>query len=169
MSIKNEFPCCCSNPYVSLQFLFIQAHGSTSSANLSSLFSTLSFSWPPLMSSLRAELVAAEGGVWPQCFRLDPPDCLLAFFEIGDGKPSSKAATDLFLEAGGVVSSSQLPREEQPGVIVWKESFMVPKPLVKTMIAAMSVLISKFQNTPGLSAVVQAITTIQSDLKISAT
>ena len=44
----------------------------------------------------------------------------------------------------------------------------VPKPLVKTMIAAMSVLISKFQNTPDLSAVVQAITTIQSDLKTTA-
>ena len=41
----------------------------------------------------------------------------------------------------------------------------VPKPLIKTMIVAMSVLISKFQNTPDLSAVVQAITTIQSDLK----
>jgi len=44
----------------------------------------------------------------------------------------------------------------------------VPKPLVKTMIAAMSVLISKFQNTPDLSAVVQAITIIQSDLKTTA-
>jgi hypothetical protein len=44
----------------------------------------------------------------------------------------------------------------------------VPKPLVKTMIAAISVLITKFQNTPDLSAVVQAITTIQSDLKTTA-
>ncbi|KAH7370783.1 hypothetical protein BKA65DRAFT_385646 [Rhexocercosporidium sp. MPI-PUGE-AT-0058] len=45
---------------------------------------------------------------------------------------------------------------------------LVPKPLVKTIIAAMSVLIFKFQNTPDLSAVVQAITTIQSDLKTTA-
>ncbi|KAH6701305.1 hypothetical protein BKA61DRAFT_705104, partial [Leptodontidium sp. MPI-SDFR-AT-0119] len=44
----------------------------------------------------------------------------------------------------------------------------VPKPLVKTMIAAMSVLIAKFQNTPDVSAVMQAITTIQSDLKTTA-
>jgi hypothetical protein len=44
----------------------------------------------------------------------------------------------------------------------------VPKPLVKTMIAAMSVLITKFQNTPDLSAVTQAITTIQNDLKTTA-
>ncbi|KAH6704187.1 hypothetical protein BKA61DRAFT_636039 [Leptodontidium sp. MPI-SDFR-AT-0119] len=41
-------------------------------------------------------------------------------------------------------------------------------PLVKTMIAAMSVLIAKFQNTPDVSAVMQAITTIQSDLKTKA-
>ncbi|OBT38979.1 hypothetical protein VE00_10733 [Pseudogymnoascus sp. WSF 3629] len=45
------------------------------------------------------------------------------------------------------------------------EDQSVPKPLVKTMIAAMSVLITKFQNTPDLSAVTQAITAIQSDLK----
>ena len=44
----------------------------------------------------------------------------------------------------------------------------VPKPLVKTMIAAMSVLIAKFQTTPDVSAVMQAITTIQSDLKTTA-
>jgi hypothetical protein len=37
------------------------------------------------------------------------------------------------------------------------EDQSVPKPLVKTMIAAISVLITKFQNTPDLSAVVQAI------------
>jgi hypothetical protein len=43
----------------------------------------------------------------------------------------------------------------------------VPKPLVRTMIAAMSVLITKFQRTPDVSAVMQAITTIQSDLKIT--
>jgi hypothetical protein len=36
------------------------------------------------------------------------------------------------------------------------------------MIAAMSILITKFQNTPDLSAVVQAIPTIQSDLKTTA-
>ncbi|PVH71305.1 hypothetical protein DL98DRAFT_106881 [Cadophora sp. DSE1049] len=41
----------------------------------------------------------------------------------------------------------------------------VPKPLVKTMITAMSVLIAKFQTSPDVSAVMQAITTIQSDLK----
>jgi hypothetical protein len=41
----------------------------------------------------------------------------------------------------------------------------VPKPLVKTMIAAMSVFIAKFQNTPDVSSVMQAITTILSDLK----
>ncbi|TGO59859.1 hypothetical protein BCON_0040g00020 [Botryotinia convoluta] len=44
------------------------------------------------------------------------------------------------------------------------EDQLVPKSLVKTMIAAMSVLITKFQNTPDLSAV----TTIQSDLKTTA-
>ena len=44
----------------------------------------------------------------------------------------------------------------------------VPKPLVRTMIAAMSILIAKFQNTPDVSAVMQAITTIQSDLKTTA-
>jgi len=38
-------------------------------------------------------------------------------------------------------------------------------PIVKAMIAAMSVLIVKFQNTPDVRAVMQAITTIQSDLK----
>jgi dGTP triphosphohydrolase len=48
------------------------------------------------------------------------------------------------------------------------EDQSVPKPLVKTMIAAMSVLITKFQNTPDLSAVIQAVTTIQSDLKTTA-
>jgi hypothetical protein len=41
----------------------------------------------------------------------------------------------------------------------------VPTSLVKTMIAAMSVLIAKFQNTPDVSAIMQAITIIQSDLK----
>ncbi|KAF2179958.1 hypothetical protein K469DRAFT_797419, partial [Zopfia rhizophila CBS 207.26] len=44
----------------------------------------------------------------------------------------------------------------------------VPKPLVRTMITAMSVLIAKFQSTPGVSAVMQAIATIQSDLKTTA-
>ncbi|KAG9241120.1 hypothetical protein BJ878DRAFT_428819 [Calycina marina] len=38
----------------------------------------------------------------------------------------------------------------------------------QTMIAAMSVFIAKFQNTPDVSAVMQAITTIQSDLKTTA-
>ncbi|KAH9212009.1 hypothetical protein DL95DRAFT_509944, partial [Leptodontidium sp. 2 PMI_412] len=40
----------------------------------------------------------------------------------------------------------------------------VSKPLVKTM----SVLISKFQNSPDLNTVMQAITTIQGDLKATA-
>ncbi|KAG9239801.1 hypothetical protein BJ878DRAFT_531034 [Calycina marina] len=44
----------------------------------------------------------------------------------------------------------------------------VPKPLVKKMIAAMSVLLAKHQNTPDVSAVMQAITTIQHDLKTTA-
>ncbi|KAG9244004.1 hypothetical protein BJ878DRAFT_94487 [Calycina marina] len=41
------------------------------------------------------------------------------------------------------------------------ENQPVPKPLVNTMIAAMSVLIAKFQTTPDVSAVMQATTTIQ--------
>ena len=45
------------------------------------------------------------------------------------------------------------------------EDQSVPKPLVKTIIAAIGVLIPKFQNIPDSSAIVQAITTIQSDLK----
>ena len=44
----------------------------------------------------------------------------------------------------------------------------VPKPLVKTMIAAMSVLIAKFQNTPDVSAVMQALAAVQNDLKTTA-
>jgi hypothetical protein len=47
------------------------------------------------------------------------------------------------------------------------EDQSVPKPLVKTMIAAISVLITKFQNTSDLSTVIQVVTTIQSDLKIT--
>jgi hypothetical protein len=44
----------------------------------------------------------------------------------------------------------------------------VPKPFVKTMIAAMSVLISKFQNSPDLSALVQVLAAVQNDLKTTA-
>ncbi|PVH67946.1 hypothetical protein DL98DRAFT_442385, partial [Cadophora sp. DSE1049] len=40
------------------------------------------------------------------------------------------------------------------------ENQLVPKPFIKTIIAAISVLISKFQNTFNLSTVIQAITTI---------
>ena len=43
----------------------------------------------------------------------------------------------------------------------------VPKPLVKTMIAAMSVLITKFQNTPNVNTVMQAIANVQNDLRIT--
>lgn len=45
------------------------------------------------------------------------------------------------------------------------EDQQVLKPLVKTMIAAMSVLIAKFQSTPDVSTVMQAITTMQNDIK----
>ncbi|KAH9204777.1 hypothetical protein DL95DRAFT_494590, partial [Leptodontidium sp. 2 PMI_412] len=41
----------------------------------------------------------------------------------------------------------------------------LPTPLIKTMIVAMSVLIAKFQNTPDMSAVMQARTTVQNNLK----
>ena len=44
----------------------------------------------------------------------------------------------------------------------------VPKPLVKTMIAAMSVLITKFQNTPDVGAVMQTLATMQNDLRTTA-
>jgi len=44
----------------------------------------------------------------------------------------------------------------------------VPTLLVKTMIAATSVFITKFQNTPDTTAVVQALTAIQQDLKTTA-
>ena len=47
------------------------------------------------------------------------------------------------------------------------EDQSVPKPLVKTMIAATSVL-AKFLNTPDVTAVMQAITTMQHDLKTTA-
>jgi hypothetical protein len=48
------------------------------------------------------------------------------------------------------------------------EDQSVPKSLVKTMIVAVSVLITEFQNTPDLGTVIQAMTTIQSDLKTTA-
>jgi DNA repair ATPase RecN len=45
------------------------------------------------------------------------------------------------------------------------ENQPVPTSLIRTMIAAMSVLIAKFQNTPNMSAVMQALATAQNDLK----
>jgi hypothetical protein len=39
---------------------------------------------------------------------------------------------------------------------------------VKTIIAAMSVLVPKFQNTPDMTLVMQAIATVQNDLKTTA-
>jgi hypothetical protein len=44
----------------------------------------------------------------------------------------------------------------------------VPKQLVKTMIAAMSVLITKLQNTPDMTSVMQALATVQNDLRTTA-
>jgi len=44
----------------------------------------------------------------------------------------------------------------------------IPKPLVKTMIAAMSVLITKFQNAPDVGAVMQTLATMQNDLRTTA-
>jgi hypothetical protein len=41
----------------------------------------------------------------------------------------------------------------------------IPTPLVKTMIAAMSVILTKIENVPDYNTVVQALTTIQNDLK----
>ncbi|KAG9240527.1 hypothetical protein BJ878DRAFT_405972, partial [Calycina marina] len=41
------------------------------------------------------------------------------------------------------------------------------KQLVKTMIAATSVLISKLQNTPDETSVMQALATVQNDLRTS--
>jgi hypothetical protein len=41
----------------------------------------------------------------------------------------------------------------------------VPNKMVKTMIAAMSVLITKFQNTPDMSTVIEAIAAVWNDLK----
>ncbi|KAF7897125.1 hypothetical protein EAF00_005353 [Botryotinia globosa] len=43
----------------------------------------------------------------------------------------------------------------------------VPKPLAKTMIAVMSVLITKFQDTPNVDTVIQAIANVQNDLRIT--
>jgi len=45
----------------------------------------------------------------------------------------------------------------------------IPTPLVKTMIAAMSVILSKIENAPDYSTVMQALTTIQNDLKSTTT
>jgi len=45
----------------------------------------------------------------------------------------------------------------------------IPAPLVKTMIAAMSVIFTKIESTPDYNTVVQALTTIQNDLNTTAT
>ncbi|KAJ8063302.1 hypothetical protein OCU04_008532 [Sclerotinia nivalis] len=47
------------------------------------------------------------------------------------------------------------------------EDQSVFKPLVKTMIAAMSVLITGFRDIPNVNTVMQAITNIQNDLRIT--
>ncbi|KAM3066209.1 hypothetical protein ACMFMG_012113 [Clarireedia jacksonii] len=48
------------------------------------------------------------------------------------------------------------------------ENEPVPTPVVKTMIAATSVLITKLQNTPDMSAVMETLASIQNDLKMTA-
>ena len=48
------------------------------------------------------------------------------------------------------------------------ENQPVLTPLIRTMTAAMSVLITKFQNTLDMSTVMQALATIQNDLKTTA-
>jgi hypothetical protein len=45
------------------------------------------------------------------------------------------------------------------------ENEPVPTPVVKTMIAATSVLITKLQNTPDMSAIMEALASVQNDLK----
>jgi len=45
----------------------------------------------------------------------------------------------------------------------------ISTPLVKTMIAAMSVMLNKIENAPDYSTVMQALTTIQNDLKSTTT
>lgn len=44
----------------------------------------------------------------------------------------------------------------------------VPTPVVKTMIAATSVLITKLQNTPDMSAIMKTLASVQNDLKMTA-
>jgi len=44
----------------------------------------------------------------------------------------------------------------------------IPTPLVKTMIAAMSVILTQIENGPDYNTVMQALTTIQSDVKTTA-
>ncbi|ATZ56151.1 hypothetical protein BCIN_12g06800 [Botrytis cinerea B05.10] len=44
----------------------------------------------------------------------------------------------------------------------------VPTPVVKTMIAATSVLITKLQNTPDMSAIMETLASVQNDLKMTA-
>ncbi|PQE10727.1 reverse transcriptase protein [Rutstroemia sp. NJR-2017a WRK4] len=48
------------------------------------------------------------------------------------------------------------------------ENEPVPTPVVKTMIAATSVLITKLQNTPDMSAIMEALASVQNDLKTTA-
>jgi hypothetical protein len=43
----------------------------------------------------------------------------------------------------------------------------VPTSLVKTMIAAISVVLAKFENAPDHNTVMQALTTIRNDLKVT--
>jgi hypothetical protein len=45
----------------------------------------------------------------------------------------------------------------------------IPTPLVKTLIAAMSVVLTKIENTPGHTTVMRALTTIQNDMKTTTT
>ena len=44
----------------------------------------------------------------------------------------------------------------------------IPIPLVKTMIAAMSVMLTKIENAPDYNTIMQALTTIQNDVKTTA-
>jgi hypothetical protein len=46
---------------------------------------------------------------------------------------------------------------------------LITTPLVKTMIAAISVVLTKVENAPGYTTVMQTLTTIQNDLKTTTT
>ncbi|KAH8756160.1 hypothetical protein BGZ57DRAFT_909459 [Hyaloscypha finlandica] len=60
--------------------------------------------------------------------------------------------------------NSHLARKQLP-CIDSAQGQPVSKSLVKTIIAAMSVLIAKLKNIPDVSTVIQAILSIRSDLK----